>query len=70
MGVFFRDFFLRAEDRAEDYQLSPKKSHFLLILLRATEIVNKPKEIDPGVLDLLNCPFVEKIEFNHKVFRK
>ena len=38
--------------------------------LRATEIVNKPKEIEPGVLEMLDCPFVEKIEFNHKIFRK
>lgn len=38
--------------------------------LRATEIVNKPKEIDPQILEVLNYDVIDKIEFNHKVFRK
>ena len=38
--------------------------------LRRNEIVNEPEEIDEGILELLNCPFVEKIEHKHKIFRR
>ena len=38
--------------------------------LRETEIVNERQEIDPQILDLLDCGFVSKIEHKHKIYAK